>query len=482
MKTDGITITGVTCDSRKVKDGYAFVAIKGDKLDGNNYIDFAIENGAAIVYTEEDICNKSIPVVKVDNPRIKLAELLNEFYDFPSEKIKLIGVTGTNGKTTTSSVIESIFKEAGYKTGLIGTLGIKIGNRKISSKLTTPDTETLFFLVNKMVEEGIEVAVMEVSSHGLKFNRAYGLDFDVAIHTNIAKDHLDFHQDYQDYINSKKILFDSLSRNKMAILNVDDENATKLVKDNNNALVITYGLSNKSTVTASSLEIKTRSNFILCIQRGITTLYGEEIEPLEFPLSINLIGKHNVYNALAAITTAVYFGISLKNIKASLENFDGVNRRLEKVYDGKFCVIDDFSHNPSSFEAVFETLQSMTYNNIVIVNSIRGNRGMAINEDNAKVITAWYNILGIKKVILSLSNDVVIENDMVTNEEVNIYRRVFNDSKIIYEIEETLKNSIVKALEVVEDEDIILLLGAQGMEKGKEILTNILKLSEKDIG
>lgn len=482
MQTDGVKITGITCDSRKVKVGYAFVAIKGDKLDGNDYIDMAIENGAVIVYTEKDIKSKSVPVVKVKNSRIKLAQLLNEFYDFPSEKIKIIGITGTNGKTTTTYLIEEILRAGNYKTGVIGTLGVKIEDNYIPSDLTTPDPERLFHILNKMEKKKIEVVIMEVSSHGLKFDRTYGIEFDVAIHTNIAKDHLDFHKSHQDYIETKKKLFDSLSRNKIAILNIDDGNATKLVKDNEKALIITYGLNNKATVTASSLEVNNATCFTLCIQRGLTTLYGEEIEPFEFPIVLNLIGTHNVYNTLAAITTAIYFGMELEDIRRVLMNFHGVNRRLEKIYDKDFLVIDDFSHNPASYEAVFQTIQSMEYRNVIIVNAIRGNRGKNVNEDNAKVMANWYGILGVKKIILSLSNDIVSEKDKVSSQEIIVYRKIFNDFDIEFQFEDTLKTAINKSLEKVKKGDIILLLGAQGMEKGKEILENILSLGQKNIG
>ncbi|WP_202711361.1 Mur ligase family protein [Sporosalibacterium faouarense] len=482
MMLNGISIKGITCDSRKVKNGYAFVAIKGEKEDGNDYIDKAIENGAELIYTEKKINKKSVPIIEVENSRIKLSELLNEFYDYPSEKLKLIGVTGTNGKTTTTHIIENILGNSGYKTGIIGTLGIRIDKEHFKSELTTPDAETMFYTLSQMVEAGVEVAIMEVSSHGLKLFRTYGLDFDVAIHTNITRDHNDFHKSQKDYLETKKILFSSLPRNRLAILNIDDDNATKLIESNDNVIVITYGLSKKATITASSLHSSNKTNFNLCVQRGITTIYGEEIEPLEFPLTLNLIGNHNVYNTLAAISTALYFGVAMDDIKKSLLEFKGVSRRLEKIYENEFLVLDDFSHNPASYEAVFEAIQGMEYNSIILVNAIRGSRGIEINEENANVIAEWTNVLGVKKVILSLSNDFVKEKDRVTKEEVMIYKQIFNSAKLDYHIEENLKNSISRAVSITDRDDIILLLGAQGMNKGKEILTDILKLEEKSIG
>ncbi len=481
MKIYGVNIKGITCDSRKINKGYAFVAIKGSRLDGNDFIDIAIQKGACIVFTENETKNKSVPVIKVKNARITLSQLLNEFYDYPSEKMKLIGITGTNGKTTTTYLIGDILKHSGYKVGLIGTLGVKIQEKYLPSRLTTPDPEVLMPLLDKMVKMGIEVVVMEVSSHALKLERIYGLDFDVAIHTNITQDHMDFHKNFDDYFKTKKKLFDSLSRNKIAILNIDDENAADLIQNNNKPLVITYGLGNKSSITASSLQINSKTQFTLCIQRGLTTLYGQQIEPSEHLINLNLTGRHNVYNALAAITASLYFDVEIDEINKSLSGFKGIKRRLDKIYDKSYKVYDDFCHNPASYEAVFETTQSMDYNDIIIVNAIRGNRGIDINKDNAKAIKEWYSLLGVKKVILSLSNDVVTEKDRVANEEIIVYKKILTDAEVNFEIKDTLKQSIDYAIKIVNDRDIILLLGAQGMDKGKEILSDILKIREKNI-
>jgi len=476
MKIDGVNVNGITSDSRKVKKGYAFIAIKGEKKDGNDYIDSAIENGAVIIYSEKEIAGKSIPIIKVENARKTLANLLNMFYDYPSQKLSLIGVTGTNGKTTTTHIIEEIFRNAGFKTGLIGTLGIKINGVTVLSSLTTPEPEVLFNKLNEMVQQGVQVVIMEVSSHGLKFHRTYGLEFDIAIHTNIELDHMNIHKDIDDYIKTKKMLFDSLKRNKISILNIDDNNAMKLIINNDKTLILTYGLNSKATITASSLELGKEVCFTVCLQRGLTTLNRTEIEPLEFPVKINLMGKHNVYNSLAAIGVALYFGISVDTISSSLSDFHGVYRRLDKIYDKDFLVIDDFSHNPSGYEAVFETIQGLDFNKIILVNAIRGNRGTEINEYNAKVICTWSKIIGSIEIILSMSEDTVGEYDRVNDEEMSIYQKVFDMNSIPYSVCITLEEAIAKALKDVAKRDIILLLGAQGMNKGKEIFQKLTSL------
>lgn len=479
MEIDNLKITGITCDSRKVKKGYAFVAIKGTKEDGNQYLDEAISNGAIIVYTEMDINNKYIPVKKVDNARAKLSELLNTFYGYPSEKLSLIGVTGTNGKTTTTHLIKKIFDVAGYKTGLIGTLGIKVSDEHISSSLTTPEPEILFEKLNDFVNNGVKVVLMEVSSHGLKFYRTHGLKFEVAVHTNIEKDHMNLHKNFNDYVKTKKMLFDSLGRNKLAIINIDDDNGVKLIEGNNKVIALTYGLNSKASITASSMIIDNRIKFNYCLQRGLTTIQGLEIEPLEFPVDINLIGKHNVYNILAAVAVALYFGIEIEIIQRSLKFFEGIHRRLEKIYKNDFTVIDDYSHNPTSYQAVLETVQSLKYNKLVIVNSIRGNRGIQVNKDNANTIASLIPLLGEVKIILTLSKDVVGVKDKVSEEELLAYKKIFDKRNIQYVIYETLRDSIKKSIEMARKDDIILLFGAQGMDKGREILNELLKKNDK---
>lgn len=354
MRIDGVNITGITCDSSKVKKGFAFVAIKGTEKDGNHYINDAIKRGANIIYTETDVNSDLVPVIKVQNSRKKLAELLNMYYDYPSKKLILIGITGTNGKTTTSYILEHILTNAGLKTGVIGTLGIKFGKRHIPTHLTTPEPEILFYQLNEMVKEEVKVAILEVSSHGLKLDRVYGLDFDIAIHTNIGYDHINFHKTKTDYTKSKKILFDSLKKNGVSIINIDDKEGLKLLEGNTTTLAISYGLNPKSSITASSLRIQDGISFNLCIQRGLTSLNSLEIEPMEVLISMNIIGRHNIYNSLAAICGALCIGVHPHMIAKFLSNFTGIDRRLSIIHNKDYLIIDDFCHNPQGYEVILK--------------------------------------------------------------------------------------------------------------------------------
>lgn len=469
-------IMGITCNSKKVKKGFVFVAIKGRKLDGNNYINEAIKNGAIIIYTEDNIKNKNIPIIKVENSRIKLAELLNEFYDYPTKELFIIGVTGTNGKTTTTHLIESIFKKSHIKTSLIGSLGIKTQAEYKHISMTTPDSEDLYKIFFELNKIGTQVVVMEVSSHALKLYRTYGIEFNIAIHTNIDIDHLDFHKTFEDYLNSKKMLFDSLGENKLAIINTDDENAVKILEGNNKVLTISYGLNSKSTITASSININENLNFSVCIQRTINSINGKSYEPQEFNISMNISGLYNVYNSLAAISCALYYGLDINAIKEGLKEIKSISRRFEKIYDGDYIVIDDFCHNPSSYQSNFDRIKSLNYNKIIIVNSIRGNRGSDINKENAVVLASWYELLNKPKIIISLSEDVVDEDNKVKNEEIKQFENILKEYKVPYEIHKDLYHSIQKSISYVEKGDIILLLGSQGMDKGNIIFKKIAEI------
>lgn len=470
-------IIGITCNSKKVKKGFVFVAIKGQNINGNNFIDEAINNGAIIIYTEENIENKTIPIIKVRNSRIKLAELLNEFYNYPTKKLSIIGVTGTNGKTTTTHLIESIFKSSHMKTALIGSLGIRVKGEYRHIDMTTPDSENLYKIFFELNKIGTEVVVMEVSSHALKLYRTYGVEFDVAIHTNIDIDHLDFHKTFEDYLNSKKMLFDSLGKNKLAIINTDDENAVRILEGNNKVLTISYGLNSKSTITASSINVNQSLSFSVCIQRTINSINGKNYEPQEFNISMNISGLYNVYNSLAAISCALYYGIDIDTIKDGLKEIKSISRRFEKIYENDYTVIDDFCHNPLSYQATFDRIKSLNYNKIIIVNAIRGNRGIEINKENASVLVSWYELLNKPKIIISLSEDTVKDKDKVKSNELKLYENILDENKTHYEVHNELYFSIKKAISYVEKGDIILLLGSQGMDKGKQIFKKIVEAS-----
>lgn len=475
MIIDNLEIKGVTCDSKKVKKDYIFVAVKGEEKDGNDYIEEAIEKGASIIFTEKNIINSKVLIKKVENARQALGDLCNRFYNYPSENLKIIGVTGTNGKTTITHLIYHMLKSQGISTGLIGSLNVKINDKEYKTKLTTPDAEILYAYLNKMVKEKVEVVVMEVSSHGLKNHRVWGINYDIAVHSNIERDHLNFHKTLEDYILSKKKLFDNLAHGKIGIINLDDTQSFRLLEDNQHILVVTYGLNGKASITASSIDMDFTTSFNFCVQRGLTTMAGMEIEAFEYPLKINLIGKHNIYNTLAAVTCGLILDLTIGDMARSLRTFKGVPRRMEIIHRGEYTIIDDFCHNPASYETVFESIQSMQYNNLYVVSAIRGNRGVEINYEIAEVLKQWYPILNIKDMIITSSSDTVGPLDVVKKQERDVVIEVLSRNNIPFRYKDTLIESIKKGVNMLEKGDLFLLLGAQGMNHGAEICMKMIE-------
>lgn len=470
-----IDIKGVTCDSRNVKTGYAFVAIKGENVDGNQFIHEAIDKGASVIYTsaEPDVLPNNVPVIKVENPRSTVAGLLARLYSYPSEKLNVIGVTGTNGKTTTAHMIETIFQTAGFNTGLIGTILIKAGDRYYPHLLTTPDSEHLQKYLREMVDRQVYAAIMEVSSHGLKHRRVDYVDFNVAVHTNITPDHMDTHDSFQDYINTKKRLFNMLPSGGAAVINTDDPYGIELIRENPRPLILSYGLGSKSSITASSIDFNNRGiSFTCCLQRSFTNMIGNDVECHEIPLKLRVPGKHNIYNSLASVAVGLLYGIEPGIIQKALNNFKGVWRRMQAIYNNHFSIIDDFSHNPGSYEAAFETIQGMNYNNLYIVNAIRGSRGVEINKENGAVIANWAFLLGAKEVITTSSRDTVGEADWVNDEEKNAFIEELEKGGVYSEHFYQLEEALDCVLRKVNKGDLILLMGAQGMNKGQNIIQN----------
>ncbi len=310
-----------------------------------------------------------IPVVIVKDSRRAMAVLACRFYNHPSKQLKLIGVTGTNGKTTTTHLIERIFSMNGDKTGLIGTLYVKTGDEVVASKNTTPDSLTLQQLFREFISSGVKKAVMEVSSHALYQGRVHGCDFDIAVFTNITQDHLDYHRTMEDYKSAKSLLFSQLGnsimegRPKYSIINLDDPSAEFFIQSTA-AHVITYGLHSGADFHAKDIHLRRNgSSFTMVTPK-------EHID-----MNIQLAGKFNIYNVLAASASAYISGIPLKKIKSAIQSITGVSGRFEHVEAGQdFSVIVDYAHTPDSLENVLKTIESITEEKVIVVVGCGGDR------------------------------------------------------------------------------------------------------------
>ena len=373
-------IAGIAYDSREVKPGWLFVAMQGGTFDGHGFIGAALESGAAAILAEREIDVSgfplrsnpetpcvSAPYVVVPNGRLAMGQIAAPFFGYPSRKMKLIGVTGTSGKTTVTHLIQSIFNAGGRPAGLIGTLGARIGDELIETKHTTPESVDLQRTLAYMAERGVEAVALEASSHGLYQGRTLGCEFDCGVFTNIARDHLDFHGTVEAYLDAKLILFRDYpamsAKRFVAAINADDPSAGS-VKAATKGDVITFGIERPADLGASNIEVTDRSVRFDMAHRGASV-----------PIRLEIGGFFNVYNALAAAAAAIGLGLDMDAIVAGLASAHSVPGRFESVDCGQdFGVIVDYAHTPDELENVLRTARSLTRNRLIAVFGCGGDR------------------------------------------------------------------------------------------------------------
>ena len=349
---DKTEVTAIHNDSRKVSPGSLFVAVKGYATDGHSYISKAIEMGASVIVFEDQAsvetimqnCEKEIAWVKAESSRLALAVMAANFYDNPSEKLTLVGITGTNGKTTTVTLLHRMFTAMGYSCGLLSTIANYVGTKGTEAVNTTSDSLTINSLLSEMVDAGCEYCFMEVSSIGVEQERVAGLKFKAGIFSNLTHDHLDYHKTFAEYLRCKKLFFDNLSSDAYAIVNTDDRNGLVMTQ-NTKATVVTYSLRSMADHKCRVIE-QSFEGMLLRID-GI-----EAWSPL--------IGQHNAYNLLAIYTTAVTLGADPEEILVALSTLKPAPGRLENIRGPKdISVIIDYAHTPDALENVLKTLREI---------------------------------------------------------------------------------------------------------------------------
>ncbi|TCO73674.1 Mur ligase family protein [Marinisporobacter balticus] len=475
MLVEGINITGITCDGEKVQPGYAFIAIKKEGLGEEEIIDYAIKQGAVLIFTKEIAMidrKNTVPIKYIEDPISLFWDLSNKLYDYPFEKLKIIGVAGKNGKTTTAKIISHIFEEQGSVSGYISTQEICIGKAKIEMNLMDFDANKLLEILDHMIKMDVKIIIMEVEDPYMKEDLLCGVKFDTMVYANIGIEPMDKNM---DYLEMQKSVLKYIPENGNIIINADDPSSIVLLRDIKNRLIITYGLCSRATITASSIETVPLIKFNCCIQRGMTPCNDMEIDPMEFTVVIHLLGRHNVYNTLAAIGVALMYGVLPEDIERSFEKFQGIKRRMHRIYADRYQIIDDMSHDPSSYEAMFETIQSVDYENLYMVNAIIGNERMGLNKQNAEILCSW--VKGIKSVniITTCSVDCVTKKDQVSEKEKKIFHQILTENEISYIHKEKLKDALKIALLYAENKDLILLVGEYGMEQGEKFIKEFLE-------
>lgn len=431
-----VDVNSLQYNSKKVSEGDVFFCIKGYSTDGHQYAENAQKSGAKVIIAEKEVKGATdVTVVLVEDSRKALALCAANYYGNPADKLKLIGITGTNGKTTSTYMIKAILEEAGYKVGLIGTIANYIGNEKLATERTTPESLELQQLFAEMVDKKVDYCVMEVSSHSLELCRVYGLNFKYGMFSNLTQDHLDFHKTFENYYKAKLKLF-MISEN--SVINIDDPYGEQIYKDVNKNK-FTYSIDKESDYRAKDIVLHSRgAKYNLCYKGG-----QEEI-------SIFIPGKYNIYNSLCAAAACIEEGISIDAVKRGLEKVQVPGRceLVGKEYNLDFDIIIDYAHSPDGLINILNTAREFTKNRLISVFGCGGNR------DRTK-----RPIMG--EIGSRLSDIAIITSDNPRDEEpmdiiADILEGITKDNYIVVE---NRKEAIKKAIDIAEPGDVIVIAG-----------------------
>ncbi len=452
-----VKISGIAFDSRDVKPGDVFVCIKGYKSDGHDYAENALEKGAVAIIAEKEMSETAATTVVVENTRYALSSVAAEFYDHPFKKFKLIGVTGTNGKTTTTYLVKSILENCGHRVGLIGTNQNMIGSEVIPSHHTTPDSLELMQLFDRMAKEGVTSVVMEVSSHSLALDRVASCHFNIGAFTNVTQDHLDFHETMENYIDAKSILFKKCG---VGVFNIDDDAYEKLSLGCG-CDALTYSAKTKADLWAQNIEYRATG-----VEFDLN--YKDESERV----SLAIPGGFSVYNALTAAGCCLAAGLSLKEIADGLKTAKGVKGRIEVVQTNTdYTVIIDYAHTPDGLLNILNAIKGFAKGRIVTLFGCGGDRDKTKRPQMGKIAG-------------QLSDFCVVTSDNPRSEEPGaIIEDILvgmRETDCRYAVVENRFEAIEFALDNAKPDDIILLAG-KGHEPYQILKDRTIVFDEREI-
>ncbi|GAA0089397.1 UDP-N-acetylmuramoyl-L-alanyl-D-glutamate--2,6-diaminopimelate ligase [Clostridium perfringens] len=454
-------VQNIRYDNRKIEQGDAFVCVKGFKVDGHSFIGDAIKKGAKTLIVQEDVSvQEDITIIKVRDTRKALAIMSSNYFGNPKDKLKIIGITGTNGKTTSAFIIKSILEKAGFMTGLIGTIANYIGNKKVDAVRTTPESYELHELFKNMVDAGVEYCVMEVSSHSLELDRVYGVQFEEGIFTNLTRDHLDFHKTFENYYNAKFKLFE---RSNHSIINLDDPYGANIVKDIEErgvkTKVSTFSIEKESDFKA--FEIKSHSN---------GSEFKVNLESIE-EFSINIPGEYNIYNSLGCIICAYNLNIPMDKIKEGLSDvvIPGRCELVAKEKNLPYSIIIDYAHTPDGLENILSTVKAFTKNRMISVFGCGGDRDKVKRPQMGKIGC-------------ELSDIAIITSDNPRSEEpmdiINDIVKPLNYDNFVIEVNR--KEAIRKAMNMALEGDVIVIAG-KGHETYQILNDETIHFDEREV-
>ncbi|MBT8376099.1 MAG: UDP-N-acetylmuramoyl-L-alanyl-D-glutamate--2,6-diaminopimelate ligase [Bacteroidia bacterium] len=444
-----VAISKIEFDSRKIKKGDVFVAIVGTVTDGHNYIETAVDSGAVAVICEELPLRliSGVTYIEVEDSNEALAYMASNYYETPSDNLRLIGVTGTNGKTTVTSLLYQLFKKAGYKVGLLSTVKIMVNDQDYKATHTTPDSLTINKYLKLMNDEGVEFCFMEVSSHGIHQGRTIGLAFEGGIFTNLSHDHLDYHKTFAEYRDVKKVFFDQLSQSAFALTNIDDKNGIYMMQ-NTAARKYTYALKSYADYKAHILENQFGGLLLKINDNEVWT---------------KLIGKFNAYNLLAIYATADLLGLETVESLRLISELESVSGRFQyTVSSNKITAIIDYAHTPDALKNILETINSIRTKNEELITVV----GCGGDRDKTKRPKMGHIASALSTRVIFTSDNPRSEDPQTIIDQIEAGVEPQNFKKIVSIVDR--KQAIKAACQMAQPNDIILIAG-KGHEAYQEI-------------
>lgn len=481
--SDDHEVTGITTRAEDVQPGALFVAMPGTSADGHSFLADAARRGAVAGLVERDVGGApNLPLVRVEDTRRAVAELAAAWHGWPARGLVLVGITGTAGKTSTLALLETILTAAGTPVGTIGSLGLRVrGETLEETSYTTPDPLVLQAELARIAEAGARVVAMEVTSHALVQRRVHGLCYDLGIFTNLLPlEHADYHGSFEEYVAAKSLFFDLLKPGAPLVYNVDDPVTCRLV-EGRDIVGVPCGRDRRARVRVVPGPVDaTGSSFHLEAHEPIPVVGGDPLAPETLELRLRLLGRSNIANAALAATAALCLGTAPAAIPAALADVPPPRRRMEILHRGRFTILDDTVGHPESVSAVFELVQALEPRRVRLAWAVRGHRGARINRENAEALAVWAKRVPLETLVVTASADTADALNEVEEEEYTAFLEPLRKHGIPHEERGEVAEAVHMVLDAAGEGDLVLLLGAQGMDRGRDVVREWIEARAPD--
>ncbi|HUF13550.1 MAG TPA: Mur ligase family protein [Longimicrobiales bacterium] len=469
------TIQAIVDDSRRARNGALFVALRGTGADGHDHAAASVRAGAVAVVAERDIPDLGVPTVRVRDSHRALALLAAEWFGRPADRLRLIGVTGTVGKTTVIAMLETILARAGMRPGVIGSLGSGWGDDKHDTGMTTPGPLELHESLARIAPHA-DTALIEVTSHALVQERVHGLRFPLGIFTNLVMlEHLEFHETFQQYVEAKSRFFEHVDPEAPLIYPAGDRLLDRLVADRPvRAVPCGSGTENVALHIERMAMTSHGTRLLFQIEEPYPRVDGSFVPPMTLPAALKLLGRAAVNNASLAAAAALSLGVDPETTAVALTELAPLPRRMQVLRPGPVTLLDDTVGHPDSISGVFEVAEVVPHDRMFVVYAIRGRRGAHINQRDAEAVAIWTRRLPVERIVVTAAADVTDDANAVQPDEREAFLEGLADSAAPHSYHDGLEDAIAEVVPLGKPSDLVMLLGAQGMNQGAAIALRLL--------